>query len=127
MSARYSRQAGYTIARRQTRRPATRTVQRQVKFGPTTAKYMGLAILGILALVMVTRASTSATESYSQNKIRTETSKVNAEVDNLRLEARREQALENVRKSQLTQQMVENGQVNYIEKGDVAGASTTQP
>ena len=127
MGARYSRQAGYTIAKRQARRPANRTVQRQVKFGPTTAKYLGLAILGILALVMVTRASTSATEAYNQNKIRTDTSKVNAEVDNLRLEARREQALESVKKSQDAQQMVDSGQVNYVEQGDVAGASTTTP
>ena len=131
MSARYSRQSGYTIAQRTTRRPTVRTVQRKIKFGPTTAKYMGLAILGILALVMVTRSSNNATEAYNQNAIRTQTSTTSTEVDNLRLEAKREQAIQNIQNTPVKDQLQTAGQVDYVDKGDVsgqvAGASTTKP
>ena len=131
MSARYSRQSGYTIARRATK-PTSRTVQRRVKFGPTTAKYIGLAVLGILALVMVTRVTTTSTDVYNQNKIRTETSKANAEVDTLRLEARREQAISRIKPSPdpgtlQTADKVEYVSVGDVERGTVAGVSTTKP
>ena len=127
MSARYSRQAGYTIDRRKNRKPAVRTVQRRVRFGPNTAKYFGLALLGILALIMVTKSTTNSTLGYNQNQIRSASSKVAADVDALKLEATREKAIQNIQNGPVKDTLQTAGQVDYVQQGDVAGVSTAKP
>jgi hypothetical protein len=129
MSARYTRQAGYTLDKRQNRKPAVRTVQRRVRFGPNTAKYIGLAILGILALVMVTKVTGVSTTGYNQNQIRTASSKVRADVDALQLEATRNRAIQRIQTSPVkdTLQTPGPGSVDYVQQGDVAGVSTAKP
>jgi hypothetical protein len=127
MSARYSRQAGYTIDKRNVRKPAVRTVQRRVKFGPNTAKYFGLAILGILALIMVAKTTDISTLGYKQNQIRATSSKVAADVDALKLEATRDKAIQNIQNSPVKDTLQTAGQVDYVQQGDVAGVSTAKP
>ena len=128
MGARYSKQAGYTVTRRApVRRKTVRTVQRGVKFGPTTAKYFGLAVLGILAIVMLTQSSTNATNAYKQNEIKKEISHIDQDVERLKLEAKRAESLQTIQQSALKDQMEPVKQVEPVEKGEIAGASTEKP
>ena len=125
MSARYSRQAGFTIAKRSSgSRPAIRTVQRRVRFGPTTAKFMGLAVLAILAIVMLSQSGTSATSVYQQNQLRQKTSQVDQEMEALQLEAKRAQSLQSIQQTPVKDKMESVGKVEFVEKGEVAGVST---
>lgn len=126
MGARYSRQAGYTVSRRMAR-PTTRTVRRQIKFGPTTAKYFGLGLLTLLAIVMLTKSSNSALDAYQQNALRKQDSVVQQDISNLQLEAKRAQALQSVQNTPIKDQLQPAGQVDYVDKGQVAGVSTTAP
>lgn len=126
MGARYSRQTGYTISRRAIKRPTIRTVQRRVRFGPTAAKFIGLGVLTILAVIMLTQSSTSATQAYKQNQLRQETSQVEQDIARLQLEAKRAQSLENIQKTTLKDQMEPVGGVDFLKPGEVAGASTDQ-
>lgn len=128
MSARYSRQTGYTIAKRQPRRAAIRTVQRQVRFGPTTAKFLGLAVLAILALIMVAKSGTNATSAYQKNDLNKAISQQEQDLDSLRLNAKRAQSLQEAQTSPVKDQLQTAGNVHYVQKGDekgqVAGVST---
>lgn len=126
-AARYSRSKGYVIAR-STQRPMVRTTQRRVKLGPTTAKYLGLAVLGVLAIIMLSQSSTNATSAYEQNKIRKESSQVSQDIERLRLEAKRAQSIQSIQDTQVKEQMQPMGDdVEFVETGEVAGASTTEP
>lgn len=127
MGARYSRHAGYTIARRQqNQRPTMRTVQRRVKFGPTTAKVMGLVVVAILATVMLTQSSTDATNVYKQNNLRKQMSRVDQDIERLRLEAKRAQSIQSIEQTAVKDQMQPTGRIDFVQKeeGDVAGVST---
>lgn len=128
MAARYSRHAGYTVSKRAPiRRQTVRTVQRRVRFGPTTAKFFGLAVLAILAVIMLTQSSTNATTAYKQTEIRNQVGQADQDIEQLQLEAKRAQSLQAVQQTPVKDQMQPMGQVDYVEKGDVAGASTTEP
>lgn len=128
MGARYSRQSGYTVTRRApVRRPTQRTVGRRIKFGPTTAKFLGLAVVAILAIVMVTQSSSNATTAYKQNGIKQDISQANQDIEQLQLEARRAQSLQSIQNTPVKDQMQENTKTDYVEKGEVAGASTAKP
>ncbi|MEI6478106.1 MAG: hypothetical protein WCO52_03915 [bacterium] len=128
MAARYSHKSGYTVTRRApARRQAVRTVQRRVKFGPTTAKFLGLAVLAILAVVMLTQSSTNATSAYKQTAVRTQISQSQQDIEQLQLEAKRAQSLQTVQQSPIKDQMTPTTQVDYVEKGTVAGVSTEKP
>jgi hypothetical protein len=125
MGARYSRQTGYTITRR-SRHVSSRNVQRRVKFGPTTAKLFGLIALTVLAIVMVSQSSGRATNAYKQNALRREESQIQQDIERLRLEAQRAQSLQAVQQTAVKEGMEPVKEVEFIEKGDVAGASTEQ-
>ena len=126
-AARYSRSKGYTIART-SQRPMVRTTQRRVKLGPTTAKYIGLAVLAVLAVIMLSQSSTNATSAYEQNKLRKDTSQVSQDIERLKLEAKRAQSLQSIQNSPVKDQMAPmDDSVENIDQGQVAGVSTTQP
>lgn len=136
MGARYSRQTGYTVAKRSTpaRRTTTRTVQRQVKFGPTTARYIGLALLGVLALVGVSRKTGVSTTTYQDSQVRSQISNEQADLNNLNIEAQRQRTLKALQDSQVAAKeglqpvtAVDQVPVGDVEKGQVAGVSTTKP
>ncbi|MBU6389014.1 hypothetical protein KGQ71_00695 [Patescibacteria group bacterium] len=129
MSARYSHQAGYSIARRKSQRATMRTVRRRVRFGPTTAKFIGLAVLAILAIVMLTmQAGTNATGVYQQNSLNKNISQVDEDTTQLQLNATRAQALNAIQQTAVKDQMAPTGSVNgYVENGTVAGVSTQKP
>ena len=125
MGARYSRQTGYSISRRPTNtRRTIRTVQRRVRFGPTAAKYIGLAALAILAVVMLTQSSTSSTNAYKQNELRSQVSNVEQDIDRLKLEAKRAQSIQSIQQTTVKDQMEQVNRTEYLENGQVAGAST---
>jgi hypothetical protein len=128
MGARYSKQSGYTIAKRTpTTRATRRTLPQKVGFGPTAAKYLGLGVLAIIALVMLTQQSTRATGAYTENGLRQSISQVNGDVDALQLEAKRAQSLEALQDSAVAKTMQPVGSVTYAETGQVAGATTSAP
>ena len=129
MAARYSRQSGYTISKRSTavRRPTQRTVASKVGFGPTTARYIGLAVLAIIAMIMLTQQSTRATGAYKENDLRKSISQVSGDVDALQLEAKRAQSLQSLSASAIATGMQPATSVTYVEHGQVAGVSTAKP
>jgi TolA-binding protein len=126
MNARYSSKAGYTIQKKAPRRPTVRTVQRRIRFGPTTAKFFALGVLAVLAIVMLTQSSNNATNAYRQNELRKQVTQVDQDIDRLQLEAKRAQSLESIQQTAIKDQLETTTRVDYIEKGDVAGASTDQ-
>jgi len=127
MGARYSRNAGYTISKRSVPRAPMRTTQKRVTFGPTTAKFFGLAVLAILALVMLSNTR-SATSPYDQDKIRNNISQVEQDNNNLQLQAQRYQAIDAISQDPAKASMVplKSSEPTYVDKGDVAGVSTTR-
>lgn len=128
MGARYSRTSGYTISRRSAPTRATvRTVQRRVKLGPTAAKILGFGVLAVLAVLMLSSSSKSNTSLYDQNKARKDISQVNQDIERLKLEAKRAQALQEIQNSAVRASMVPAEDVEFIEEGEVAGAATAQP
>lgn len=126
MKARYSRNSGYTITTRAPRRPSVRTVQRKVKFGPTTAKVIGFFILMILGIVTLTQATTNATSGYSQAALRKEISKKKQDIDQLELENQRAQSLQAIEQSKAKDGLEPVKDVEFVEEGQVAGVSTTK-
>ena len=129
MATRYSSKTGYTVTKRKpaARRQTVRTVQRRVKFGPTTAKFLGLGVLGILAIVMISQSSSSGTTAYKQNEVRSEVSKNQQDIDRLQLEAKRAQSLQSIQNTPVKDQMEQATSTDQIEVGDVAGVSTERP
>lgn len=128
MATRYSSKTGYTVTKRKpVRRQTVRTVQRRVKFGPTTAKFLGLGVLGILAIVMISQSSSNATTAYKQNEVRTEVSKNQQDIDRLQLEAKRAQSLQSIQNTPVKDKMEQATSIDQVEVGDVAGVSTERP
>lgn len=124
MGARYSRQTGYTISKRSNNRSSVRTIQRRVRLGPTTAKYIGLLVLAILAIIMLTQSSTSSTNAYKQNELRKQISQVDQDIERLKLEAKRAQSIQNIQQTPVKQKMEPVKRVDFVEKGEVAGVNT---
>ena len=127
MSARYSRQSGYTVPKRSAARPTMRSVQRRFKVGPTAAKFIGLAVLAILLLVISSVESSSSTAAYRKTAVDQETAKVDQDIKALTLNADRSQSIQDIQQSAVKDQMVPVGQstpVDYVEQGSVAGVST---
>jgi len=128
MGARYSRHSGYTISKRRSATRATvRTAPRTFGFGPNTARYFGLGVLAIIAIVVVTNSSTRATSAYQQNALNQQVGQVNGDIDALKLEAKRAQSLQNIQNTPAKADMQPVDNVTYVEKGDVAGVSTSAP
>jgi TolA-binding protein len=128
MGARYSRHSGYTISKRRSATRATvRSAPVKFTFGPNTARYFGLGVLAVIAIVVVTQSSTRATSAYQQNDLRQQLGQTNTDIDSLKLEAKRAQSLQNIESASVAKDMQPVDDVTYVEKGDVAGVSTTAP
>lgn len=104
-----------------------RSTARRVKLGPTTAKFFGLAVVAILAIVMVTQSSSNATTAYKQGDVKQQISTTDQDIERLKLEARRAQSLSQVQQTPIKDQLEQTKQADYTEKGDVAGVSTEKP
>jgi hypothetical protein len=124
MGARYSRQTGYTISKRTASRPTMRTVKRRISFGPTAAKFMGLAVLAILLLIISGQSGATSGAAYTANGLGQATSKVEQEISDMKLNAERSKSIEEIQKTEVKDQMQVVQQVNYVEKGEVAGVTT---
>jgi hypothetical protein len=126
MGARYSRHAGYTVARRQTSsRSATRTVKRRVSFGPATARYIGFGVLAAIALLIATMNSGGVAHQYNDEKTNQQLSQVDASNEALRLEAQRAESLSSAATSSKKDSMQPMGSdVKHVAGGEVAGATT---
>jgi hypothetical protein len=128
MGARYSRTSGYTVSRRTApTRSTVRTVQRKVTLGPAAAKIIGIGVLAVLAIFMLISTSGASTKQYTQSDSRKVLSQVQQDTENLKLQAKRAQSLQAAQQSAVKQEMVPSDNVQFIEKGDVAGASTAAP
>ena len=128
MSARYSSGSGYTVKRRTpVKRPTVQKTPSAFKLGPNTAKFLGLALLAILAAVMITQSSGSATTAYQQSDVRSSISETDQQVQDMQLQADRDQSLQNAENTPVKSQMQQTTQVNQVQTGDVAGASTQRP
>ena len=127
MGARYSRNTGYTISKRTVQRQPMRSAQKRITFGPTAAKFFGIAVLAILALVMLSNSSKSTTDPYNQDAIRQNISQVNQDISSLQLEAQRAQSINAITQDPAATQMQPDGNPTYVSTGSVAGVSTTKP
>ena len=128
MRARYSRQQGYVIASRRTNRPTVRTVKRTLKFGPTTAKYFGLAVLAVLATIMLTHSNADSADAYTSSTLNQKIGTAERQVEQAQLEAQRAQSLKEIQNTQVAGQMQPMQSADYsVQTGEVAGASTAKP
>lgn len=128
MGARYSHKSGYTISRRTApTRSTVRTVQRKVTLGPTAAKILGVGVLAVLAVLMLSSSGKSNTSLYDQNQARKDLGQVNQDIERLKLEAKRAQSLQEIQNTPVKEQMVPAENVEFIERGEVAGAATAAP
>lgn len=128
MRARYSRTQGYVITnRRLANRPAMRTTSQRFSLGPTTAKFLSLSVLLVLAVIMLTRSSANSTGAYKQSELRQQIGASEQEIQQLRLEAQRAQSLQTIQNSALKQELQPMENAQYLESGEVAGASTAKP
>jgi uncharacterized protein HemX len=127
MGARYSRQSGYTIAKRSPARPTVRGAKPGLTFGPTAAKVFGFAILAILGVVMLSQAGGGTTTAYQQNNLRQQISQTDQQTQALQLEAERAQSIQQISTSPAKNQMQPVQSVGNVETGDVAGVSTSRP
>ena len=123
MGARYSRHAGYTVARRQSKRSVSRTVSRKFRFGPTTAKYLGLGVLAVIALVAATQSNSGVTRDYQQAALTKQLSQNNATIEAMKLEAKREQSLSSVAQSSEAASMVPVTDVTHVPNSAVPSPS----
>ncbi|CAN5166060.1 hypothetical protein BH11PAT4_BH11PAT4_7940 [soil metagenome] len=125
MRARYSRTRGYVVSsRRPVARQTIRTNTQNVKFGPMAARYFGMLILVVLAVVMLTRSSSSSTEAYAQKELRKEVGKASQEIEQLKLEAKRAQTIQEIQNTASKEGMQPIKDAEFVEKGQVAGVST---
>ena len=77
---------------------------------------------------MLSQSSTCATSAYKQNVTRNKTSQVSQDIERLRLEAKRAQSIQSIQDTPVKDQMQPMGDdVQFVEPGQVAGVSTTQP
>jgi uncharacterized membrane protein YoaK (UPF0700 family) len=127
MGARYSRNAGYTISKRSVSRPAVRATKQPLKFGPTTAKFFGLAILAILAFVMVSSSGKVAISPYSNSAVTAQISETQQNIDALKIQADRYQTLDAAKTASVAPSMVPADPNYSLDKGTVAGVSTGKP
>jgi hypothetical protein len=101
-----------------------RTVKRRISFGPTAAKFMGLAVLAILLLIISGQSGATSGAAYTANGLGQATSKVEQEISDMKLNAERSKSIEEIQKTEVKDQMQVVQQVNYVEKGEVAGVTT---
>jgi type II secretory pathway pseudopilin PulG len=88
------------------------------------ARYFGMAILVVLAVVMLTRSSSSSTEAYTQNQLRKEVGKAAQEIEQLKLEAKRAQTIQEIQNTNVKDGMQPVKDAEFVETGEVAGATT---
>jgi hypothetical protein len=125
MRARYSSQQGYVLSTKRAQRQTIRPTQRRIKFGPTAAKYLGLGVLAVLAVVMLSQSTGNNTAAYDQSNLRKDISEVNQNVESLKLEAKRATSVEEVQKAAVRAQMTPMPPgADFVEGGEVAGVST---
>lgn len=127
MRTQYSRNSGYTVSRRSTRRSMIRPTARRISFGPTTAKIIGISVLAILGFVMLSRSTGNSTDAYKQLELRKEVGAAQRDLEALKIEAQRAQSLSEVQQSEVKDSMVPVKGVVPVEKGEVAGAATAAP
>ncbi len=83
--------------------------------------------MAVLAVLMLISSSKSSISLYGDNTTRQTISQVNQEIENLKVQEKRAQSLQQVEQSPVKEAMVPSTDVQFVEKGDVAGASTAQP
>jgi hypothetical protein len=75
---------------------------------------------------MLTQSSTNATTAYKENEIKKEIGHIDQDIERLKLEAKRAESLQSVQQTAVKEGLEPVKQVEHIEKGEVAGASTQQ-
>lgn len=127
MTARYTRNSGYTVQRRSARpRKVTRTVERKLSLGPNAAKVIGFSLLALLAFVMVSTSGSSNSALYEQAALRQDISEVEQEIEQLKVDTDRARSLQAVNQSAVKAELVPIGtDVQYL-GGEVAGVRTEE-
>jgi len=133
-AARYTRNQGYVVTRKQRASRATmRTTARRFSIGPTAAKFAGVAVLGVLGVMLANFNVGAQGDVYHESQVRRDISDAEARIDRLRYEADRAQSLSQLQQTDRSKDLVPNGNAEHIspETGQVAGVSTdssiTQP
>lgn len=127
MTARYTRNSGYTVQRRSSKpRKVVRTVERKLTLGPNAAKVIGFSLLALLAFVMVSTSGSSNSALYEQAALRQDISEVEQEIEQLKVDTDRARSLQAVNQSAVKAELVPIGtDVQYLD-GEVAGVRTEE-
>lgn len=112
-----------TIRQRGARR---RTIQRQVTFGPMTLRVVTVVILGFLCFGALANSTASATKNYEVTELTQKSEELQEEVERLKVQAARHNALNAVMAEQVnptpspTPQLEEPKQINHLPSDEVA-------
>jgi hypothetical protein len=133
MAASYSKSRGYTVPKRKSSerigRGTIRPAAQRFTLGPTTARIIAIVAIAILGGIMLSRSSGSSTTAYEKNQLQREIGSTEQEIQQLKVEAQRAQALQGIEGGSVRAELVQPGSVQTItgETGSVAGASTVAP
>lgn len=76
-----------------------RTIHRQVSFGPITLRIASVVFLAAAALIFLAQSTGSATKSYKEQQLKDQIATQQQEVDHMKTETARLQALNTIMKS----------------------------
>lgn len=129
-AARYSRTQGYVVTRKQRATRATiRTTARRFSIGPTAAKFAGIAVLGVLGVMLANFNVGAQGDVYHESQVRRDISDAEARIERLRYDAERARSITELQQTARKDALVPNGAAEQLtpEAGQVAGVSTSQP
>ncbi len=119
-AARYTRNQGYVVTKKRAASRATlRTTTRRFSVGPTAARFAGIAVLGVLAIILANFKISDSRSVYRDSTLHKQISNQEAEVERLNYEVARAKSIEQIQNTPIKDQMVPISEV-----GQVAGATT---
>jgi hypothetical protein len=86
----------------------------KMRLGPTSATFVVIALISVLALLYLNQITKTNLFSYQINKLQTQKSEILAEKQDLGVEAARLQSIQATQNSAVVAQMIPVGQVSYV-------------
>lgn len=92
-----------------------RTIGQRLRLGPTSVRFVLIAILAIVALFYLTQSTQSATKNYKIRELEDKKNQLEQEQERLGVEVIRLKSLNEIKNSTQNLNMEEVKQLNYLE------------
>jgi len=103
-----------------------RVASKRVVLGPTTAKYLAVGFVAVLALAAVFQKGAVVSTNYKNREVRGGIASVRQDLEALSLERSRQLSLEALKASAVAQELVPVESYVTIGEGVVAGVATSR-